>query len=76
MVTLTEKLKPTDADVEAVLAALVASEVRAGRDAGYQPFSVLLSDEPDCRATRSTTGCSSSTLRCPRNSRAMASGTN
>lgn len=46
MVVYTEKLDPSDGDIEAVLAALVASEQLAGRDAGYQPYSVLLSDEP------------------------------
>lgn len=47
MVVYAQKLNPSDGDIEAVLAALVASEQTAGRDAGYQPFSVLLSDEPD-----------------------------
>lgn len=47
MVVYAEKLDPTTADVDAVLAALVASEKLAGRDAGYQPYSVLLSDQPD-----------------------------
>ena len=46
MVVYTEKLDPSDGDIEAVLAALVASEQLAGRDAGYQPYSVLLSDKP------------------------------
>jgi len=44
MVVYRQKLDPTDADIEAVLAALVASEQHAGRDAGYQPFSILLSE--------------------------------
>jgi len=46
MVVYTEKLDPSQGDVDAVLAALVASEVDAGRYGGYQPYSVLLSDEP------------------------------
>ena len=46
MVAYTEKLDPSQGDIDAVLAALVASEQNAGRDAGYQPFSVLLSDAP------------------------------
>lgn len=46
MVAFAEKLNPDHDDVEAVLAALVKSEQLAGRDAGYQPYSVLLSDEP------------------------------
>lgn len=46
MVVYTEKLDPSQDDIDAVLGALVASEQNAGRDAGYQPFSVLLSDEP------------------------------
>ena len=46
MVIYTEKLDPSQGDVDAVLAALVASEVDAGRYGGYQPYSVLLSDEP------------------------------
>jgi GNAT superfamily N-acetyltransferase len=44
MPRFTEKLDPTQADIDAVLATLVSSEQLAGRDAGYQPFSVLLSD--------------------------------
>ena len=47
MVHFEEKLAPTGDDVEAVLAALVESEKAAGRDAGYQPYSILLRDSPD-----------------------------
>lgn len=47
MVHFEEKLAPTGEDVEAVLAALVESEKAAGRDAGYQPYSILLRDSPD-----------------------------
>jgi GNAT superfamily N-acetyltransferase len=46
MVVYTQKLDPSEGDIDAVLAALIASEQNAGRDSGYQPFSVLLSDEP------------------------------
>lgn len=46
MVAYTEKLNPGQNEIDAVLAALVASETKAGRDAGYQAYSVLLSDEP------------------------------
>jgi GNAT superfamily N-acetyltransferase len=42
-----EKLAPTAADVDAVVAALVASEAAAGRDGGYQPYSILLRDSAD-----------------------------
>ncbi len=47
MVVYAEKLDPTSADVAAVLSALEQSEKLAGRDAGYQPFSVLLRDSED-----------------------------
>ena len=47
MVAYREKLNPTQGEIDAVLAALVASEQHAGRDAGIQPYAVLLSDEPD-----------------------------
>lgn len=47
MVVFTERLDPTQADVDAILAALAASEVADGHFSGYQPFSVLLSDESD-----------------------------
>lgn len=47
MVVYAEKLDPTSADVAAVLSALEQSEKLAGRDAGYQPFSVLLRDTED-----------------------------
>ncbi len=47
MVHFEEKLEPTAADVDAVLAALVESETAAGRDAGYQPYAILLRDSPD-----------------------------
>jgi GNAT superfamily N-acetyltransferase len=46
MPVFTEKLDPTQDDIDAVLAALAASESMDGRDAGHQPFSVLLSDTP------------------------------
>lgn len=42
-----EKLDPSGKDVDAVLAALVANEMASGRDGGYQPYAVLLRDEPD-----------------------------
>lgn len=42
-----EKLTPSTEDVDAVLAALVANEMAAGRDGGYQPYAVLLRDSPD-----------------------------
>lgn len=42
-----EKLNPSGKDVDAVLAALVANEMASGRDGGYQPYAVLLRDEPD-----------------------------
>jgi GNAT superfamily N-acetyltransferase len=44
MVVFAEKLNPTEGEVDAVLAALVQSEQSAGRDAGYLPMAVLLSD--------------------------------
>ena len=46
MVAYSEKLDPSQDDIDAVLAALVASEDLAGRDAGHQPYSVLLSEQP------------------------------
>ncbi len=46
MTLFTERLDPSAEDIDAVLMALVASERQAGRDSGYQPFSVLLSEEP------------------------------
>lgn len=46
MAHLTQKLDPTEADIEAVRLTLEASLDRLGRDAGYRPYSVLLSDEP------------------------------
>jgi len=46
MVVFTEKLDPTPEEIDAVLAAIVASEEFAKRESGFQPFSVLLSDEP------------------------------
>ena len=46
MVQLTEKLDPSEADIEAVRLTLEASLEKLGRDAGYRPYSVLLSDEP------------------------------
>jgi GNAT superfamily N-acetyltransferase len=42
-----ETLKPSQADIDAVLATLANSEVNAGRDAGYQPLGILLRDTPD-----------------------------
>jgi GNAT superfamily N-acetyltransferase len=51
MVAFTEKLDPTHADIEAVLAALVESENAAGRNAGYQPYSILLCDTEGGPAT-------------------------
>lgn len=47
MVVFREKLDPTQDDIDAVLASLVASEAHAGRDGGFQAYSVLLSDTPD-----------------------------
>lgn len=41
-----ETLTPTNADIEAVLAALAANEALAGRDGAYQAYSILLRDEP------------------------------
>lgn len=46
MAVLEEKLDPSTEEVDAVLAALVANESVAGRDSGYQAYSVLLRDEP------------------------------
>ncbi|MCR6671518.1 GNAT family N-acetyltransferase [Devosia ginsengisoli] len=40
-----EKLDPTQGDIDNVLAAIVASEEGSGRMAGYQPYSILLSDD-------------------------------
>lgn len=47
MAVFEEKLNPSGKDVDAVLGALVANEMAAGRDGGYQPFAVLLRDEAD-----------------------------
>ena len=51
MVVFTEKRDPTAADVDAILATLAESEVTHGYVAGYQPFSVLLSDGSDGRVS-------------------------
>ncbi len=45
MVKLTETLEASSADIERILAALVENETAAGRDGGYQPFSVLIHDD-------------------------------
>lgn len=47
MPQFTETLEPAPEDIEAVLGALVASETAAGRDAGYQPYAILLRDDAD-----------------------------
>ncbi|MGV3491045.1 MAG: GNAT family N-acetyltransferase [Devosia sp.] len=41
----TENLDPTQTDIDNVLAAIVESEEVAGRNAGYQQFSIQLSDD-------------------------------
>lgn len=46
MAQFTEKLDPNEADIEAVRLTLMASLDKIGRDVGYRPYSVLLSDEP------------------------------
>jgi GNAT superfamily N-acetyltransferase len=46
MAQFTEKLDPNEADIEAVRLALMASLDKIGRDVGYRPYSVRLSDEP------------------------------
>ncbi|WP_417307421.1 GNAT family N-acetyltransferase [Devosia sp.] len=42
-----EKQEPTAEDIEAIFASLVTSEVAAGRQATYLPYSVLLRDTAD-----------------------------
>ena len=46
MTQFTEKLDPGEADIEAVRAPLMAHLDQIGRDVGYRPYSILLSDEP------------------------------
>ena len=46
MAQFTEKLDPDDADIEAVRLTLTADLDRQGRDLGYRPYSILLSDTP------------------------------
>lgn len=46
MALFTQKLDPTEADIEAVRIPLVANLEQMGRDPGYRPYAVLLSDHP------------------------------
>lgn len=45
MVDFAETLEASEEDVGRILGALVDNEAAAGRDGGYQPYSVLLKDE-------------------------------
>lgn len=56
MVVYTQKLDLKQGDIDAVLKTLAASETGSGRDAGYQPFGVLLSDAPGGEITGGVTG--------------------
>ena len=46
MTQFTEKLDPDEADIEAVRLPLVANLDQMGREIGYRPYSILLSDHP------------------------------
>lgn len=57
MVVLTEKLAITQADIDAVLAVIIAAEGAAqDRESGYQPYGILLSDTPGGPVTGGLTG--------------------
>jgi GNAT superfamily N-acetyltransferase len=47
MALLRQTLDPSEAEIEAVRIPLVANLDAMGRDSGYRPYAVLLSDEPD-----------------------------
>ena len=56
MVEFAPTLKPTEAEIEAVVGVIAGNEIGNGRDAGYQPFGILLRGTPDGEVIGGLTG--------------------